>query len=82
MSEYGDLVGLGHWWTGDVITAVDRRLSSWGTPVRFLDSPENDVITTFDRRLSSWGNISKSPLETGHGNDGYIDSGEQVLESL
>ena len=21
-------------------------------------------------------------LETGHGNDGYIDSGEQVLESL
>ena len=54
----------------------------WWTPVRFLDSAENDVITTFDRRLSSWGNISKSPLETGHGNDGYIDSGEQVLESL
>ena len=58
MSESGDLVG--HWWT----------------PVRFLDSAENDVITAVDRRLSSWGNM------TGHGNDGYIDSGEQVLESL
>ena len=54
----------------------------WWTQVRFLESVENDVITAVDRRLSSWGNISKSPLETGHGNDGYIDSGELVLESL
>ena len=54
----------------------------WWTQVRFLDSAENDVITAVDRRLSSWGKNFQESLETGHGNDDYIDSGELVLESL
>ena len=53
----------------------------WWTQVRFLDSGKR----CYNSRRSTTQLLGKhfqESLETGHGNDDYIDSGELVLESL
>ena len=50
--------------------------------LRFLDSVRKRCYNSLRSTTQLLGKHFQESLETGHGNDGYIDSGEQVLESL